>query len=989
MRAPRSPLLLLAVAALLGPNVLIAQGRVIRGTVVDSSSGAPISAANVSVRGTTLGASTGADGRFTIANVPQGDVPVIVRRIGYRAREVVARSGQEEIRVAMTSDPLQLDVVVVSGQATAIERRNLPTAVATVSADEVARVSSQSFEHALQGKIPGAVIQTNSGAPGGGVQVRMRGVTSINAASEPLYVVDGVVVSNVAIPSNQNAVTNAAGGSNPSLDQDAQVNRVADLNPNDIETVEVLKGASASAIYGSRASNGVVLITTKRGRSGRPEFRLTQRFGWYQLSNKLGARKFNSLAEAVDVWGPSAANYFQPGVSYDHEEELAGNRPLSSETLLDFSGGGERTRYYLSGAWKDDGGIIDNTGFERQSLRANIQQQFGSRVTLDAGSNIIRTLAGRGLTNNDNTTVSFYMTLPFTPSFVNLRRTATDTFPDNPFAASNPLETAALMKNHEIVWRYIGSGRLTVDAFNSQTQNLRFTATAGADYFAQKNDLLFPPELQFEDDDGQPGTSLLSNSDNLNLNFSANGVHTFTPVRWGLRATTSFGLNFATRDLNVSRMVSRSLVGGLEIVDAGTSVRVREFRQRVEDFGMFAQEEVLLLGERLLLTAGLLADRSSVNSDDDKLYLYPKVAASYRIPRLLRWLDELKLRAAYGETGNQPLYGQKFTPLAATQNLNGLPTLVVEGTIAADNLRPERQRELEGGFDATFADNRGTLEFSVFQKTVSDLLLERTLAASTGFTTHIFNGGRLRTNGVEVGLGVVPIQTRDLQWVFRSTYFSNRSKIVDLPVPTFRAGGFGTALGAFQIEEGASPTQIVGNDTLPSGADTVRKIADANPDFVMSFSSDLTYKRFRLSGLLDWQQGGAVINLTKFLYDLGQNTADYAVPITVGGQQTTVGAHRLAVWPRQTAVYVEDGSFVKLRELTLSYDVPEQIVGRLWNQARSVQLSVSGRNLITWTDYTGLDPEVSNFGNQNIARQIDVAPFPPSRSFWFGVQVGF
>jgi TonB-dependent starch-binding outer membrane protein SusC len=981
--------LLVVLPLLLGVSTVDAQGRVLRGIVVDSATGAPIVAANVAVRGTTIGAATGSDGRFTIAGVPAADVPLIVRRIGYGARELVVPASQSDIRVAMRSDPLQLDAVVVSGQATVVERRNLPNAVAMVSADEITRVSSQSFEHALQGKVPGAVIQTNSGAPGGGVQVRMRGVTSINAASEPLYVVDGVVVSNVAIPSNQNAVTNAAGGSNPSLDQDAQVNRVADLNPNDIETVEVLKGAAASAIYGSRASNGVVLITTKRGRSGRPEFRLTQRLGWYQLSNKLGARRFSTLAEAEDVWGPAAADYFQPGVAYDHEEQLAGNRPLSYETLLDFSGGGERTRYYLSGAWKDDGGIIDNTGFERQSLRANLQQQFGSRVTLDAGSNIIRTLAGRGLTNNDNTTVSFYMTLPFTPSFVNLTRLATDTFPDNPFAASNPLETAALMKNEEVVWRYIGSGRLTVDAFNSQTQNVRFTLNGGADYFAQKNDLLFPPELQFEDDDGQPGTSLLSNSDNLNLNVSANGVHTFTPQGGGLRATTSFGFNFATRDLNVSRMVSRALVGGLEIVDAGTSVRVREFRQRVEDFGMFAQEEVFLLDERLLLTAGVLADRSSVNSDAKKLYVYPKVAASYRLPRLTGWLDELKLRAAYGETGNQPLYGQKFTPLSATQNLNGLPTLVVEGTIGSDDLRPERQREIEGGFDATFAANRGTVEFSIFQKNVTDLLLERTLAASTGFVTQIFNGGRLRTNGVELGLGVVPIQRRDLQWVFRSTFFSNRSKIVDLPVPTFRAGGFGTDLGAFQIEEGASPTQIVGNDSLPNGNRVVRKIADANPDFVMSFSSDLSYKRFRLSGLLDWQNGGAVINLTKFLYDLGQNTEDYAKPITVGSLNTTVGANRLRLFPKQTRVYVEDGSFTKLRELTLTYEVPDRFISRLWSQAHTAQLSVSGRNLITWTNYTGLDPEVSNFGNQNIARQIDVAPFPPSRSFWVGVQVGF
>jgi TonB-linked SusC/RagA family outer membrane protein len=981
--------MLVTALLLFGTVPLAAQGRTVRGVVTDSASRTPIVGANIQVRGTSIGTTTGTDGRFTLANVPAGDAVVIVRRFGYRFRNVTIPSGTSDIQVALASDPLQLDEVVVTGAATAVERRNLPNAVATVSADELTKVSSQSVEHALQGKIAGAVIQTNGGAPGGGVQVRMRGVTSINAASEPLYVVDGVIMSNIAIPSNQNAVTNAAGGSNPALTQDAQVNRVADINPADIETIEVLKGASASAIYGSRASNGVVLITTKRGAAGARALRVTQRFGTYQLSNKLGARCFTSLAEAQAVWGPTTPTFFQP-VCNDHEEQLAGDSPLSSETLVDLSGGSETTRYFISGAWKDDAGIIENTGFERQSLRANLDQRFSDRLNLSVGSNIIRTLASRGLTNNDNATVSFYMTLPFTPSFVNLERNPDATFRANPFAASNPLQTAALMKNDEIVWRYLGSGRLTYDAFRTNTQDLRFVGTFGTDYFTQKNDLLFPPELQFEDDDGQPGTSLLSNSDNLNINTGVSGVHTFSPSGGALTATTSFGTTYATRDLNTSRIVARNLVGGLEIVNAGTNLQVLELRQRVEDFSVFAQEEVLMMDERLLFIAGVNADRSSVNSDDKKMYVYPKVAASYRLGGLIPWTDELKLRAAYGESGNQPLYGQKFTPLVAINNISGLPTLLTGGVVGSDELAPERQREIEGGFDLTALNSRGTLEVTYFQKNVSDLLLQRTLAPSTGFGLEIFNAGKLRTTGVEVALQAIPIVSPDWQWVFRTTYFSNRSTITDLPVPTFRTGGFGTSLGAFEIAEGQSSTQIVGNDSLPNGTSVVRKVGDANPDFVMSFGSDLTYKRFRLSGLLDWQKGSHVINLTKFLYDLGQNTEDYADPFTrVNGTTTTVGAHRLEAWPKETGVYVEDASFLKLRELTLSYEVPNAMMSRLWSAAHSARLSLSGRNLFTSTDYTGLDPEVSNFGNQNIARNIDVAPFPPSRSFWFGVEIGF
>ncbi len=909
--------------------------------------------------------------------------------IGYGAKDVPIAADQSELRIRLTRDLLQLEEVVVSGQATAVERRNLANAVATVGGEDVNRVSAQSVEHALQGKVAGAVISTNSGAPGGGVQVRLRGVTSINAASEPLYVVDGVVVSNVAIASNQNAVTNAAGGSNPALTQDAQVNRIADLAPSDIESVEVLKGASAAAIYGSRASNGVVIITTKRGQRGAPRFNITQRLGFYQLSNTLGSRRYETLEEATSVWGSTAAQFFQQGRVFDHEKELAGNEGASWETIADVSGGSENTTYFISGVWQDDAGVITNSGFTRQSLRANLTQRLGERINLNVSTNVLRTLAQRGLTNNDNAGVSYYMVLPFTPSFVDLRRQSDGSFPVHPYQASNPLQTAALMKNDETVWRYILGGNLTVSLIENATHGLRFVANAGADNFNQNNSLFFPPELQFEpNDDGEPGTVLLTKSDNLTYNVGGNLVYTYTPASALFRAVTSVGANYADRELDIARTVSRNIVGGLDIVNAGTSIQVLEDRQRVKDQSLFAQEEVFLLDEHLLVTAGVTADRSSVNADAEKWFVYPKAAASYRFERLAPWLDNLKIRAAYGESGNQPLFGQKFTPLIATQNITGLPALVTEGTVGSPALEPERQKEIEAGVDATMWGNRATLELTGFQKNITNLLLQRTLAPSSGFNDNIFNGGELRTRGLEVALGLVPIQSRDVQWLVRTTFFKTSSTVLDLPVPTFRAGGFGTALGAYQIEEGESPTQIVGN-ALVNGVREVTKIGDGTPDFNMSFSSDVTYRRFRVYGLLDWQKGGDVINLTKFLYDLGSNTADYDKPITRDGVPTTAGEDRLARFPNETAVYVEDAGFLKLREVTLSYELPSDVLARIWGATRSMRVSVSGRNLWTHTDYTGLDPEVSNFGNQNIARNIDVAPYPPSRSFWFSVELGF
>ncbi len=477
----------------------------------------------------------------------------------------------------------------------------------------------------------------------------------------------------------------------------------------------------------------------------------------------------------------------------------------------------------------------------------------------------------------------------------------------------------------------------------------------------------------------------------MNLNLGTNGVFTLTPASGAFTATTSVGVNGSSRDLRTSRIVSRNLVGGLGIVGAGTDVRVVEQRQRVEDFGLFAQEEFLTLSERLLLTAGINADRSSANSDTKKYFYYPKFSGSLRFPQPFRATDEAKLRIAYGQSGNQPLFGQKFTPLSAIENIAGLPGLVVPvlGTVGSTNLHPERQREVEAGVDATFAGGRAALELTGFRKDISDLLLQRTLAPSSGFGFEVFNGGKLRTTGAEVGVNLVPIQSAETEWIFRTSFASTRSKITSLPVPTFRGLGFGTALGSFQFEEGKSATQIVGNDSLPNGSVVVRKIGDANPDFNMSFSNNVRFKRLRLYGLLDWQHGGSIINLTKFLYDLGSNTVDYADPITYGGLQTTKGANRLRLFPKQTGVYVEDASFIKLRELTLSLDVPETMVARFGRGVRTAELSFSGRNLWTHTNYTGMDPEVSNFGNQPIGRNIDVAPFPPSRSFWFSLSLGF
>ena len=957
---------------LLGSQPAAAQVRQVAGRVTSSQTGEGLPEATVAVVGTRIVAQTGADGRYTL-NAPDGELSLVVRGIGFKRAEVTLPPERATFDVALEPDVFKLEEVVVTGQSTGIEKQNLPNAVATVSGSELTRAPTGTLESALQGKIPGALIQSNSGAPGGGIQVNLRGVSTINADVNPLFVIDGIVVSNEAIPNGADAVTAAQAGGNP-RNQDNAVNRIADLNPEDIERIEVLKGGSAAAIYGAKATNGVVIITTKRGQVGKPQFNLTQRFGTFIRSNELGRRTFRDLAEALSVHTDTAVvtSLFQPGRTFDVEDQIYGRTALSYETSASVSGGSEQTRYFISGLIKNDDGIAINTGYKKHSLRANVDQQLASWINLSVNTNVIHSQSDRGLSNNDNAGSSPYVAFSATPNFIDLSRQPDGSFPLNPFERSNPVQTMSLLKNDEDTWRVLGTLTSRVSLMSTARHNITLIGIGGVDYFNQENEFVSPPELEYEPNDGQPGTVVVGKSSNLNLNLALNGNYTYTPESGRFRATTSAGVQYEDRTLDATRILARTLLSGQENPDQATSVSVLQDDRPVRDFGIYGQEEVLLLDERLLLTAGLRADRSSSNGNTSKFFFYPKAAASYRFIRPFGGLDEVKLRGAYGQTGNQPLFGAKFSP-DTTGTIGGLFG-VLPGNRAGDLLiRPERQSEVEAGLDAQLANGRAEVNFTVYQRTISDLLLEPTLAPSSGLETRIFSSdSKLRNRGVELALTLFPIQTQDVNWLFRTTFFANRSKVTQLSIPTFQTGGFGTSLGGFQIEEDSSATQIIG---------TEGKVGDATPDFQMSFSSDLDFRRFTLGFLFDWKKGGDVVNLTEFLYDLGQNSVDYV----------EAGEDRLNAWSAgRTSVYVQDASYFKLRELNVSYNLPTSFTRSLFGPSvRHARLSLSGRNLFRVTSYRGLDPEVSNFGNQAIVRNIDVAPFPPSRSFFFSIDLGF
>jgi TonB-dependent SusC/RagA subfamily outer membrane receptor len=952
--------------------------RTIRGKVTDPVSKEPIVAAQVQVVGTAVIVFSDEDGNFTIDGAPLGPVKLDVTAPEHESHilEVPADKNSIDVSLALTKG----EQIVIEGRAPVIVKTNQSSGASVIDDKDLNRVSAQTLDAAMTAKLPGANLQSNSGAPGGGAQLRLRGISTINGQSSPLYVIDGVIISNVAVSPGTNVITAAAAGGNPSA-QDNPVNRIADLNPNDIETLEVLKGASAAALYGSKASNGVVIITTKRGRNGENHASVTQRIGFSQVSKKLGSRVYTS----VDDVPPGTEDAFNAanGKVYDHEAEIE-RTPVAMETLGSVSGGTDNGNYYGSALVSDNPGVVTGTFYQKQSGRVAVGYRFGDRVRLGITANLIHSVTDRGLTNNDNTATSNWVALSSTPSFIDLKP-VNGVYPENPGANANPLQTVLFFQNREEIYRMIAGTTLSIDAYSSGDgkSKVKVLANYGADGFSQKNEIFSPATLVYEPADGLLGTLVDAPTRSLNWNTGAGVVWSYTGK--GYRSALSGGLTYESVDLHSVYLIAQNLTAGQDTVNAASAVQTNEANLRTKDTGMYLQEEVALLDDRLSLLGGLLAERSSLNGDTGKYFFYPKLAAVYSLlppaksgdKSALAMFDSLRVRGAYGEAGNRPNYGNKFTALNATTNVDGLGGLIPLGIAGDSKIEPERQREVELGVDLATKDQRVAVELTGYQRNISNLLLQRALPQSTGFITQFSNGGALRNRGLEAAVTVRPMTNKLVDWTSRGALTLNRSMVTETPdhLPfDITVAGFGTGLGAYRIEEGKSATQIV--STINPAGD-VKTAGDGEPDFRIGWSNVVTAGDFTFSALLDWQHGSKVINLTRLLYDGAGNSPDVAAA-------TMRFASFQAGDPRP---YIEDASFVKFRELSVTYALPKRWLAQLKPLA-SLQVQLSGRNLLTLTNYTGMDPEVSNFGGQPIGRNYDVAPYPPSRSYWLSISAG-
>lgn len=955
------------------PFIAFAQGTV-TGIVTDVGN-LPLPGVTIVEKGTSNGASSDFDGNYSIT-ISSFPTTLQYSYLGYATKEIKV-SGSTTLNVSLEESATGLEEVVVTGLGTSIKRSNLANAVATVSSEELVGTTTQAtLDGALYGKLTGVNITSSSGAPGGGFALRLRGISSINGNNQPLYIVDGVYINNAEIPSGLRFASGANRGN-----EENSGNRIADLDPNDIENIEILKGASAAAIYGTRANAGVVIITTKRGRQGKTDIKFSQDTGFNTIIKRLGLRQWTA-ASVEEAFGAAEVDLFNQAIAngglFDYEDIIYGETGLITETRLSASGGNEKTKFYVGGSYRNEDGIIKNTGFERFSLRANIDHKISDVFDFSASSNYIRSSSSRSFTGNENEGgLSYGYTLAFTRPWINQFPDSNGTYQDNPNYTGNPIFVRDQAVNEDTNNRFIQGLKLTAKLLNGTKDKVKLIFNGGIDFLANET-YVYVPETHQAQRGNQNGFIGVGKNNFTNYNYQGIAVWNRNAMGGDLGLTTQGGISYLEQQTDLVFNQATQLIPNQTNLSQGSAQSIIQNTSTVKEFGFFGQIEGNYRNQ-LIGTVGYRVDKSTLNGDPNKYYGFPKASLAINLHNYDFWESEtintLKFRAAYGETGSSGAFGSAFTGLNQVSiGDNGGSSI---NTLKGDpNIEPETSSEFEVGFDATLF-NKVNLEVSYYNRNVNNLLLSRALPASSGFGSETTNLADLENRGLEIGMGIFAFNKEKFSWNTNLSFWFNRSEVTRLDVPAFPqpGAGFGLGLGTFYIEQGKPVTQLAGNvDGIPT------QIGDVEPDFQLSFNNTFNiHKNWDVSFLLHWKKGGENINLSKLLTDLGGTTPD--LETAVGQERTTLGfvAER----------FIEPAGYLRLREAAIYYTLPESARQIFGDTVSNIKLGVSGRNIFTITDYSSYDPETSTNGGAGLSSGIEVTPFPSTKQFYLHLNVNF
>jgi TonB-linked SusC/RagA family outer membrane protein len=987
-RALGSPLLrrMTGLAALLvatSASALAAQSGTVAGVVVAEGSSTPISEAQVRVASSTTGTTTDAAGRFRLTGLTGTDVSLEIRRLGYRPTTVSARVGTTDLRVELPEKRVELDAVVVTGTAGATERRAVGNAVSTIKASEVTDLAPvQNISGLLNGRAAGVVVLSASGNVGTGSRIRVRGTSSLSLTNQPLIYVDGVRVNREAAsgPSNQ-----AFGSSS--------ISRMNDLNPDEIESIEIIKGPAAATLYGTEASNGVVQIITKKGAAGKAQWMLTAKHGGNYLEDPEGRfpvnyQTVNGAIEALDI--------VEREKSLGHPIWRTGKVGIYD---LSVNGGSELFRFYVSGALENSEGIDPNNSVHRVNSRANVTLTPNSKTTVNvstgyaAGRTRLPCEAGCG-----GRVWGTILANPQNLVGANARQRG--------FHSGTPEEYDLLTNFWQQLDRFTGSLQLNHAPISWFTHRLN----AGTDRTGEDN-VDFTPRVDSLVNTPAWGSGPLGgksqNNRRINVNtvdYAATASFDLTPQ---LRSQSSAGAQFYQTETSfIGASGSIFPAPGLSAISALT-IRNAPTQDFVEErsLGFFVQQQIGW-NDRVFLTGGLRSDdHSAFGQNFDRVY-YPKVSASWVVSEEPFWkltpVTALKLRAAYGQSGQQPANFdalRTYSPVAGPGDV----AAATPNTIGNPDLGPEKGEEIELGFDAGFLNDRLGLEFTYYNKKNKDAILLREIPGSLGFSgSQPFNAGSVKNTGLELLARARPWDRQPVSWDVTVNLSTNTNEILSLGPPpcadplvpnvpqgclsfvqvgaAYQRHQIGGPVGAIYEQKivsaqfapnGTSVTNVMCADgrggTMPcTGPDAIYGNGNDAPDIYLgnpnpkvegSVTNTVTlFNRLRLYGMVDFKSGYKKLdgNARVRCAFFGGRCRENFYPSEFAPEVIAEinSSNNLVGW------LFDDAAFVKLRELAVSYSVPDRFIARRGVSRASITLA--GRNLHTWTDYGrrgGLDPE--------------------------------
>ena len=986
----------------------------IAGRVTDSVSGQGIVAATVAVEGTALSARSGGDGSYRIANVPPGSYTVKVTRIGYRpvSKPVAVVSDQDvSVDFVVAAQATQLEEVVAIGYGTA-ERRDLTGAVSSVTSEQIATAPVTSVDQALLGLAPGVEVVSSSGQPGAGTMVRIRGGNSISADNGPLYVIDGVPVT-----TNLNDATTGA-----LLGEGMRAfNPVAALDPNDIESVGILKDASASAIYGARAANGVVLITTKRGHAGQNLVSFGSYFSIQDVRRTLPLLDAQQYARMVNtaranigqspVYTPGEIAAFGQGT--DWQNAIFRSAPMRSYDLS-FSGGDAGTTYYVSGSLLQNDGVVIGSNMNRGSFRVNLDRNVSRKLRI--GNRLMFSRSqGQVLPNGGATTVVLNAltappTLPVRASDGEYF-TGVDPLTGHPFP--NPVATAMEITNQERDNRLIGN----VFAEYDLRDGLTFRTAAGLDFLNSVQDYYSPatvlPGLNTagQGTRGEAQTASWSFENTIHYQRRLGRLHSIdllggtTLQRSNTEGVCGGSQTFPTDALGVNGLNT----GATPLPPCSTS-------PHSSLASSFARANWAIADKYLFTVTGRV-DGSSRFGAGHRYGFFPSAAFAWRASeesfvKRLGVFDDLKVRTSYGRTGNQEI--GNYNALATLGNtvyvFGGARAIgFVPNSLANPDLRWETTDGADVGLDATLLGSRLAITADYYHKKTHDLLYYVPVPQTSGFGTSLQNVGSVRNLGFELSVSTVNL-AGVLGWQTTLNLAWNRNKVLDLGPDTLVVGLGGVGGGAHQdptvlkvgepinsfygrVYEGIQGGQVVYKDLNGDGLrdDNDRTIiGNAQPKYTGGLSNRFTFRDLELSVFLQWSVGNKIYNINRSVLTAAGGTANQLAEVATGGRGIPAPKVGNTFESTNSDLFVEDGSYLRGKNIRLSYTLPARWLQSLRLERMSrLQLYVSAQNFFTVTNYSGFDPEISEYAGSNLAQGFDYSTYPQLRQVTFGFNAAF